>query len=137
MKFMLHYTLPNVWKIGPIRFLPGINEVEESNWNKVKDHPLLQERFDSGALVWVKGPKDEVKKAKAEALPPVEDDGDALAGTTVEEAKKLVTDTFDLNLLKKWSETETRKSVLKAIEAQVDKVTPKDDDFRGGDGDNT
>jgi len=138
-KFMFHYTKPNVWKIGSLRFLPGINEVDEAAWNKVKDHPLLQERFNSGALLWVKGPGVQ-KKEVPEDVPPeeVESDVEALDGMTSDEAKALVAKTFSLDLLNSWLELETRKGVLKAIEAQIEAVTPKEGDYRGenGDGDN-
>ena len=132
-KLMIHYTLPNVWRIGSLRLYPGINEVDSKVWDKYKDHPLMKERFDTGALVWIRGGEKAAKPtapAIVDGVEDVEDDEDALAGLTVAEANKIVVETFNLELLEKWADIETRKGVLKVIAEQVEKVTPKESDFR-------
>lgn len=131
--FLVQYTLPNVFRIGSVRFIPGLNYITEAQWNEIKSHPLLPYRFTEGHLVWIKnkGPEDYIAANKPSVASDkgqdqVEDAKviahDILAGFSQKEAKELVAKTFDVELLEVWKEKEDRKVVLNAIEDQIKKI---------------
>lgn len=115
--FYIEYTLKNLFRIGPVRFMPGIQKIDEDQWDKIKSHPLLQTRFDNGDLKWVPGrsPNDEKKKGKKQI-------SEGLADLNESEALKMAARTFDISLLKEWAASEKRAAVLSFLKAQIDKV---------------
>jgi len=135
---MIRYTLPNIFRIGPKRFYPGINEITPEEWKAIKDHPMLPHRFEVGALVWVdgKGPDDFPKKPADDAKddPQTDDEEDTpeekgasdnpLDGVNVKATREIIEETYDLDLLAKWKDGETRKVVISAIEKQEKKIVP-------------
>lgn len=133
--YLAQYTLPNIYRIGPVRFIPGLNYVTESQWEAIKDHPHLPYRFKEGHIKWVanKGPEDYVESRKETKADPVSDAGDqepnadenmeqaadVLKSLNTKESVKLVKETLDLALLEKWKSKEDRSGVKKAIEDQI------------------
>lgn len=117
--------------------MPGIQEISQENWDAIKGHILLPYRFENGDLEWIpgKGPedflvdKDSVIDQEAPKDGSTEPTGDVevdnpLKACNAKKAKEFVAETFDVELLKKWQETETRDSVLKAIADQLKKMEP-------------
>lgn len=130
--FLVQYKLPNILKFGSVRFMPGINKITQEQWDEIKDHPLLPFRFEEDHLEWLKGkgPDDCVDEEEG-----VESEGeeieekelsemanDVLSEYKPKEAKDLVKNTFDVDLLKSWKETEERGAVLKVIDQQIEKL---------------
>lgn len=78
-----------------ITLIPGANNVEEKDWKKFSGHPISNKLIESGEIV-----------AKDDKL-------------TADEAIELAYDTYDLAILEDMKATETRKTVLKAIDEQI------------------
>lgn len=134
--YLITYSLPNIFRIGPVRFIPGLNYLTQEQWDAIKDHPLLPARFELEHLVWVEGrsPEDyeedlEVELESSDDEQSSGEDGhkkvavSALVSTKkVKQAKELVRNTFDLELLEAWKEDETRSTVLQEIDEQIQKI---------------
>jgi hypothetical protein len=86
---------------------PGANEVDDRLWAIMEKDPVIRAHIEDGDL--------EVP-AK-----------DRFAAMTPKQAVELVKGTTDVKLLKKWGETEKRKVVIEAIEAQVKEVELKEE----------
>lgn len=101
-----------------IRLLPGINEVDAEKWALAKKHPIVQWQVDHEVF-------QEMGGSSA-----------GLSSMSVPGAEDLISQTLDRDLLRKWAKTEKRASVLKALEAQIDKTTfvPGRDDADDTDG---
>lgn len=133
--FLAQYTLPNIFKIGPVRFIPGINRVSESDWNQIKNHPLLPHRFDNGHLIWIKdkGPNDyslPVSNENKNKESPV--DAEILNTFNAKEAIELVEKTYDLDLLELWKNNENRKGVSGAIDDQISSLLKQSEEPEEG-----
>ena len=103
-------------------------------WDAIKGHPLLSNQFKNGSLEWMHGhgPDDQKTSGNGngktvESKPSDEPKGDeeahTLRGLTVREAREMLEDTLDLNLLEKWKAVETRKVLVSVIEKQIKKLT--------------
>lgn len=86
--------------------LPGNNEVPNEAWAVIGQDAEVQRMIDEGVLVVVLGPD---KKA-------------TLSQMALSQARKIIKDTLDVDLLTSWLKTETRKDVVDAIQAQVDSL---------------
>lgn len=87
-----------------VRLIPGANELKEDAIDvflQECDHPLNKVLIDNKEIVF------ELKGISELSAP---------------KASSLVKDTFDLNLLEEWKDAETRKSVLKAIDEQIEAI---------------
>ena len=134
--YLCVYNKPNLFKIGGYRFFPGLNRISEEQWDRMKAHPLLPARFDNGDLEFVsgKGPEDwnvDAKSAVAEG----EASEDALEenpllGIAAKKAIKLVSLTMNHHQLAGWKKTEKRKVVLEAINSQLKKVSPDNEETK-------
>lgn len=89
---------------------PGVNEVSREQWAQVKDHPAMRRRINQG-LIEVLSEGDESEHASE------------LAKLRPNEARRLVAETIDVDVLEKWREVEDRETVLEALEKQVGKVS--------------
>lgn len=83
---------------------PGVNEVESSKWDRVKDHPVVKWRIENGVLL-------------------VKDGSKPISDMPAGEAVKLVKATVDADLLERWRRDDPRRSVRDAIDSQLDKLT--------------
>ena len=99
------------------QILPGNNVVADADWAAIKKHPLVKHYLD------------------AEVLEEFELKGEGLKSADLKAAKSIVAGTYDVKLLAEWKSSETRKDVLKLIDAQFAKIeketkkeTPSDDD---------
>jgi len=91
---------------------PGANTVDAESWKAAKVNPLVKLAIEEGRIQELEPPKDDKQVAP---------DGSVTTTKALEakEALLLVKNTPDLNLLKKWRETEDRANVQKAIDDQV------------------
>ncbi|HKI87197.1 MAG TPA: hypothetical protein VKA53_10700 [Thermoanaerobaculia bacterium] len=90
-------------KTAPMRVMPGLNRADPKDWEAVKDSKLVKHLLADHQLEVYAG-EPEIKDM------------------TIAKAKELVAVTLDRAILRKWSVEETRPSVAKAIDAQLEKV---------------
>jgi len=143
--YLLKYNLPNIFKVGPVRFYPGVNTISEEDWNKIKENPYLKPRFDRGDLVWIKEPGDSFSTASADGNEQKPSDNPDKSAEAVEfgeleavpselienefsidikslklkEAVDLVNVCLKVTDLEAWLRKETRKGVIEAIESRI------------------
>lgn len=101
---MLVHNKGNYIRHIGVRLIPGtnsLNEVEAQTFKKALDHPLNKTLVQSGEIAF---------------------ENDDLSGFNTNKAIELVKDTYDLSLLEDWKESETRKTVLKGIEEQIESI---------------
>jgi hypothetical protein len=104
-------TEPRVHSLGGfVTLLPGVNEVDEAAWERALSISIVQHYVDEGVFVVAGSAKGKPGEAAA------------IAGMSVGEAKKLVGETVDLQLLRSWESLEERKGVQSSITAQITKV---------------
>ncbi|MEK4883473.1 hypothetical protein NST81_01910 [Bacillus sp. FSL W8-0223] len=87
-----------------VRLVPGANSLNQEDGEaflKESEHPLNKVLLESGEISY------EIK---------------GLSELSAQKAATLVKDTFDLKLLEEWKEKETRKTILKAIDEQIESI---------------
>lgn len=99
------------FKVGQ-KILPGMNEIDEKDWNELKKHPILQPYIEQGDLVEIAKAKDSKGK-------------EGIGAYEVKEAKTIIKGTFDKLLLKKWLQGESRDQVRAALQAQLEDIDKK------------
>lgn len=109
---LIKYTGQNVYMVGSIDFLPGVNEVDAKKWAEVEKHPLVKVRLEEGILQVL----SEGGKGKAADI--------SLANFKEKEAVKLVKETVSKPLLEKWLDDEKRSAVKQALQEQLDEIAP-------------
>ncbi|HCU25444.1 MAG TPA: hypothetical protein DF383_10545 [Deltaproteobacteria bacterium] len=126
---LVKYTGTNLYRCRELRLIPGNNDVSENVWNEVKDHPLVKMRVEKAIIIPM--PQNRVAKVENAAQ---ENDSQQTASATesdglvslkdypAKEAEGLVAETFDIPTLERWKSEETRKGVIKAIDAQLDSL---------------
>lgn len=97
--------------------LPGANEIPDSLWAKFANDPVIQAHIDDGDL-------EVPAKDRFQAMP-VREAVALVKGTGAGNKIDDKPGTTDLRLLRKWLETEKRKPVVEAIEAQIKAVELK------------
>lgn len=90
-----------------IVLMPGINQVSNPHWEQMKHNPLIQKRIEKGLIEAAAGAGE------------VDDD---IAKLHHKQATKLIEDTFDVKLLNRWLDVDTRPAVQRAIASQLDKL---------------
>lgn len=99
---------------------PGTNKVSASWWSNAKKHKTVAKRLELGMLEVVNEGVDDIDLGI---------DGDEgaesadISGLNAREAISVIKETFDLKLLKAWAETESRATVTRAIDAQIEIMT--------------
>lgn len=110
---------------------PGVNpNIKESDWSEVAKNPIIKKKIDDGIIVPMPSKlktasnAEEKKKIKEEIQSEL-NSGAAkdLAEYTVKEAAKLITETYDVEILKQWKYEENRSTVQKAIDEQLDLIS--------------
>lgn len=109
---------------------PGVNpNINDETWAKIAKNPIVQKKIEEGIIVPM--PSKLTTAKKAEDKKKVQDDiqeevdkGAAhdLAEYNAKEAVKLISETFDVEILKNWKYEEKRSTVLKEIEEQLEKI---------------
>lgn len=93
-------------KIGTVKMVPGINEIDDAEWEKVKNLRTVKSRLENGTYV--------IRSASGESITKL------AAADAVRQVKR----TFDSKLLDKWIAEDQRKAVRDAIAEQYTKITP-------------
>lgn len=93
-------------------FIPGGNEIKDVDWEIIKKHPDIARKIES----------KEIEVLSAEAPAKTDDNPSELSALSAKDAKKLVEETFDVVLLRKWRDEETRKPVSNSIDDQLKKI---------------
>lgn len=94
-----------------ITLWPGINELTDDEWNTVSSNPVVKHIIAEGHLRVIK------RRPGEESI---------LKGLTQEQAVKLVNQTDNLDLLKKWGAEDRRPLVLSTISAKLNKMVMPD-----------
>lgn len=137
---LIRYTQANIYRCRDLRLIPGVNDVPEKVWNEVKDHPLVKARLQKGVIVPLPAAKPMEHAPEANPSSGHSHSGDqgagadglvSLNGFGAKEAEALVKETFDLPTLERWAGEETRKGVLKAIEAQIESLKVEGEENEG------
>jgi hypothetical protein len=89
--------------------LPGVNEVYEDEWVKAEKIPIVKGYIETGVF-----------KVRRQASD--------ITSLSPKDAVEIVKATVDEGLLSKWFETEKRKQVLEAIDAQLDAIKVPEQD---------
>jgi hypothetical protein len=92
-----------------VRLMPGMNDADPAKWSLVRASPVAKALVATGKVKPLEEPA-----AKAGSI----------RDMNVGEAVKLVGETVDTALLDKWTVEESRKTVLEAIERQLEKLQP-------------
>lgn len=147
---IVKYNRPNLHYAYGIRFLPGVNSVDPKLWAIAEKDSEIQYFLENGILEILEsdaqkksskekdpfaGVSEEEKKKLVEKAfgdnkenanskgqlpetPPVE----PLSNFNDKKALQLVSETFNVTILKEWLDTENRSKVKRAIEAQIKKM---------------
>lgn len=106
---LVKYNRPNIHDAYGVRFIPGVNDVSPDGWALCKKDSEIAKLLEDGVFEEF----EESKEASKDLSTFVE-----------KKAIALVKETYDLDLLKAWKETELRAKVFKAIESQILEMTP-------------
>lgn len=83
-----------------LTFNPGTNNVEDQDFERFLEHPLMQYLDDRGEFVYTK----------------------EKSGPTAKEIIAMIEDSYDIEMLNKLKEEEDRKTVLSAIEKRLEEL---------------
>ena len=113
-KVLINNTVPRIQTIGvrqddgeilDIKLMPGINEVDADQWAKaVKDSPVLKNKVDEEEIV-------------------VQGTGTIL-NSRLPDAKRIISQTLDRELLTAWKAADKRPAVIAAIDEQLNLIKP-------------
>src|SRR5687767_12405078 len=94
--------VPVTFPQEPLAFMPGINIIDSKEWDEVNAHPTMKFRVEERILRVVNDSKSHVRDFKAS------------------EALDIVGRTYDVDILKAWSEDESlEKEVKAALATQI------------------
>jgi len=117
--------LTEVQKPRLVVFKPGVNDVEDSDWEIIKKDPSIQRKLERDFLKVVSSVTEnksgsDLKSANKQVEQNLKDGAsDALSGFNAREAVDVIKRTFDLSKLEAYSKTEKRATVISAIESQI------------------
>lgn len=119
---------------GLVNLVPGVNQVDDALWKKAsgkKQNKVLKALFD-GKTVEVLGGTNSKSDTSEQSSDDEDEDGkgpasgaaktgrDNLSDLNAEEARELISDTLDRDTLEAWRQGESRKTVLAAIDEQLE-----------------
>jgi hypothetical protein len=140
----------NVWSIGKgmadgavVQLVPGPNELEKADWEAIKDHPVVKARMEKDVIDMTRGKVKMLEVVVAKVETGSSDDnsgsddnnegGSTLSSLNATDAVKLIKETFNVELLRKWEEDETRKKPMAAIKAQFEAIEKSREEDEAGD----
>jgi len=114
-----------VFRCGSVTLMPGSNQVKDTDWDLVKEHPIMKIRLARGDFTFNELKKATDGDAKVEKKEPAQ----TLSDLNVKEACDLIADTYDRETLLRWADEDKRKTVDLAIDAQLKKISlpPKEE----------
>ena len=106
------YKDPKRGSVSVCRLMPGSNEIEDEIWDALSTHPRVQWRVDNKQYELIETSANK-----------------GIRGLTPKKATSLIKETYDNELLGKWRSEETRTTVLKAIDEQMEfmSLPPRED----------
>ena len=104
---LIENTRPNVYIVGATQFMPGVNHVLKTEWEKIKAHPHVKENIEM----------ESIKIHAAEDAK--EGEMNTLKEFQPKVAEKIVRATFSETLLLSWEADEKRGPVKTTIRAQL------------------
>ncbi len=111
----VEYTQPNIFIVNQeksqVKLIPGINNIDEKDWQVIKDHPGVQYRLNNG-IIKVKNLINNIDGNG--------NSNDSLASYDPKTAKELIKNTFSKELLEKWFSQEERAPLRKLLEQQLE-----------------
>lgn len=113
--YLINYGKPNLFRIQGKRFISGINIITQEEWDSIKNHPMINSLFEEEILKWVKGSPDNKES---------ENKSTVITDFKPAEAKRIVKNTVDLNVLKEFKKAESRNEILELIDSQISLVMP-------------
>ena len=96
-------------KLNKVTLMPGINEVDNAEFEKMLQNPSFNERIKNGKII-------------------VLDDGKSQVNRTAADMINLIPKIYDVKLLQKIIKTDGRDDVVKAAKQQMDLLKVKPDD---------
>lgn len=109
MSCLVKWNALNVYFVGDIMLMPGINEISKEDLGAIKSHPICRHEIEAGKIELLNDDTDEDAAGNLASLKPAE-------------AAKIIGECVVLELLTKWKSEEKRAPVVKAIEAQILKL---------------
>jgi hypothetical protein len=103
--------------VDGIRLMPGNNEVPSTAWEQAKKIAVIRMLLEDETLEEGESTPDGEEAEAADGTP-------VILGMNEKKAKKLVAETFDVELLKSWLVAEKRPKVKAAIDAQLEELKP-------------
>lgn len=147
---IVKYNRPNLHYAYGIRFIPGVNSVDPKLWAIAEKDSEIKYFLEQGILEVLEGDAAKSEKKESDPFAGVSDDekkklidkafGDnkenansnaptpeappvePLKNFNDKKALQLVSETFNVGILKEWLDTEDRTKVKRAIEAQIKKM---------------
>jgi len=108
------------------KLIPGLNEIKESIWARVKENPIVKQKLAESKMVVKNYSPDKAQVEKIEAAPEVDKEHfSSLAEYNASDAKDIVLECLVKDTLENWYESEVRGSVKKVIKEQLKKVSIK------------
>lgn len=111
----------------------GANVVDEKKFKKLNEVDVFKERLNKGlfllkADILEKETDKESKKIAQEIKDEEKKKGasEDLSGFNVSEAKEIINETYDIELLKKWEDSEGRVSVQSAVKKRMEELLKED-----------
>lgn len=101
----------NTTRVEVVRFLPGMNQIEDEDWKKVKDNVGLIQRLDEGMLRIAR---------EVESAPKKEEE--TLSNKSMSQIVAIIHACRDLDQLKKWHAADKRQKVKAALKDQIEIV---------------
>lgn len=147
-KILLKLNRAGVMSIGTgqrdgsiVQLIPGPNYIPVEKWNMVKDNPIVKARMEQkivdperGKVPIIEmietGKKASEKKGDDDQGGDEDQGGQGIGGLNAGDAKSLIKETFNTVLLREWREEESRSTVVKAIDDQLQAI---DDERNEGD----
>jgi len=126
---IVDYTKENVWAIGiampqvkgkpfasrTVNLIPGINTIDDNDWPKIKDHPMVLMALENKVLIIVtKADADIEKSVEAGVSPQLA----SLKGK-VQEKISVIGKCLNKELLEKWAEEEMSPKIQAALQKQL------------------
>lgn len=103
----------NPFVVNGVRFLPGINQPSEVEWQSLMEHPtysnMIKMRLDMGKLRVVPGLKKDQEPSIKDFNPT--------------QAVAMINACNDVDLLERWASEDARPSSQDAIAAQIERVS--------------
>ncbi len=88
---------------------PGVNSIDSEVWLAMKNIANIKDKLENGIL------KVALEGGEAEVVSSTE----SLDSLHYTQANKIIKSTFDIELLNKWRNNETRTAVLKSLDMQL------------------